>query len=482
VSGRFDVADHNLCESWINGKGSSCSSEQIDSIDPSTGAVFGSVNDGGREGVDDAVAAASRALDGPWRTMGAGRRRELLSAWAAQVAEVTDQLARLEGLEVGRPVTDARAINGLAPLFIEECGRLAETLSQSSDGTIYRPRGVVAAITPWNAPVLNVILRAAPSLATGNTLVLKPSELSPRSAVLLAQLATNAGVPPGVFNVVLGTGLSAGAPLAAHRDVAMVTFTGSTKTGQAIAREASVASLKPLMMECGGKSPQIVLPDMIDDPSLWAGVFTAAFWNTGQWCAAKSRLLVPKGRLSKAVEGLAEAAVSFRVGRPSDHATYLGPIASRRQLHQVEHYQARAREIAEVIALPCPRGDVDANGFYVTPEVVIRPPMNSAVVQEEVFGPLLTIHEYADLDEAVRLANATDYGLAASLWTSDHRVAERIADQIQAGLLTVLTSPSANTLLGGAGTFEPQKQSGYGVEGGLAGLRAYTAPQAISFR
>ncbi len=252
---------------------------------------------------------------------------------------------------------------------------------------------MIGAITPWNFPVANALVRAAPILAAGNCVVLKPSELSPRSAVLLAQLASEAGLPPGVFNVVVG-GPATGAALAVHPDVDMVTFTGSTRTGRAIARTAADLRLKPLLMECGGKSAQIVAPDMIDEGGIWPTIFWSAFWNTGQWCAARSRLLVPRGKLAQAVAGLSAAAEAWRIGDPSDPATTLGPLASPGQYRTVCAYRDLARQACEVVALPCAAGELDTRGFYVRPELVLNPPPGSPIQREETFGPLLVVQEY----------------------------------------------------------------------------------------
>ncbi|ATQ43354.1 aldehyde dehydrogenase family protein [Caulobacter mirabilis] len=471
----------DLSRGWIHGETRAFSDRTLVSVDPSTGETLGVFDDGGAPAVEAAVASARAAFRGGWGRMKGEDRAARLLAWAQRIAEESEQLARLETLEVGRPITDAKTLIAQAPLLIGYYAGLIPGLEDRSDGAVRRPRGVVGAITPWNFPTANVILRSAPILAAGNTLVLKPSELSPRSAVLLARLATEAGLPAGVFNVIPGTGRSTGAALVAHPDVDMVAFTGSTETGKAIIRASVEQALKPLTMECGGKSPQLVLPDMIGEDQIWSGVFAAAFWNTGQWCAARTRLLLPRGGAAAAVEGLRQAAAGWTIGDPRDPATTLGPVASRRQYETVQAFREIAREAGEVIALPCAFGDLNPAGFYVRPELVLEPPQDGALVQQEVFGPLLTIQEYADLDEAIRLADGSTYGLGATIWSADREAAETVAAGLDVGSVSVVAAPGARPGLALGAPFEPRKQSGFGIEGGPLGLAAFTAPQAIAY-
>ncbi|WEK00917.1 MAG: aldehyde dehydrogenase family protein [Candidatus Sphingomonas phytovorans] len=470
-----------LGHAWIQGETRVFGGDPVVSVNPATGDILGGFDEGGAQAIDTAVVAARSAFLGDWGRMGGAGRAGLLLAWAARIAEEVEQLAWLETLEVGRPTTDAKALIGQGPLLIGHYASMIPALEDRADGAARRARGVVGAITPWNFPVANVLIRAAPILAAGNTLVLKPSELSPRSAVLLAQLASEAGLPPGVFNVVPGTGHETGAALAAHPGVDMLAFTGSTRTGQAIIQASASRSLKPLMMECGGKSPQLVLPDMIDQPEIWPGVFAAAFWNTGQWCAARTRLLVPRGGLDAAVEGLRAAAADWPIGDPRDLATRLGPLASRKQYDTIQGFREIARQTARVVPLSAAPGGLPADGFYVAPELVLDAAQDNALVQQEVFGPLLTVQEYGDLDEAIRLADDGPYGLGATIWGADKEAAERIATGLCVGSVDVIVAAAARPGLALGTPFEPRKQSGFGVEGGLAGLAAFTAPQAITY-
>ncbi|MGH6615407.1 aldehyde dehydrogenase family protein [Sphingomonas sp.] len=471
----------SLGHAWIHGETRAFGGDPIVSVNPATGDVLGGFDDGGAEAVEAAVTAARSAFLGDWGRIGTADRAALLLGWAARIAEEVEQLAWLETLEVGRPIADAKALISQGPLLIGHYAGMIPALADRADGAVRRPRGVVGAITPWNFPTANVLIRAAPILAAGNTLVLKPSELSPRSAVLLAQLASEAGLPPGVFNVVPGAGHTTGAALAAHPGVDMIAFTGSTRTGQAIIQASASRSLKPLMMECGGKSPQLVLPDMIDQAEIWPGVFAAAFWNTGQWCAARTRLLVPKGGLDAAVEGLLAAASDWPIGDPRDPATRLGPLASRNQYDVVQRFREIARRTGRVVPLSEVPGGLSADGFYVAPELVLDTAQDGALVQQEIFGPVLTVQEYDDQDEAIRLAEDGPYGLGATVWGADRDAAERIAAGLSVGSLDVIVTPAARPGLALGTPFEPRKQSGFGIEGGLAGLAAFTAPQAITY-
>ncbi|QNQ10799.1 aldehyde dehydrogenase family protein [Sphingomonas alpina] len=470
-----------LGHAWIHGETRVFGGAPIVSINPATGAMLGGFDEGGAQAVDAAVTAARSAFLGDWGRISAADRAALLLGWAARIAEEVEQLAWLETLEVGRPTADAKALISQGPLLIGHYASMIPALEDRADGAVRRPRGVVGAITPWNFPTANVLIRAGPILAAGNTLVLKPSELSPRSAVLLAQLASEAGLPPGVFNVVPGSGQKTGAALAAHPGVDMIAFTGSTRTGQAIIQASASRSLKPLMMECGGKSPQFVLPDMIDQPEIWPGVFAAAFWNTGQWCAARTRLLVPKGGVEAAVEGLRAAAADWPIGDPRDPATRLGPLASRNQYEVVQRFREIALQTGRVVPLSDVPGDLRDDGFYAAPELVLDAPQDGALVQQEIFGPLLTVQEYGDADEAIRLADDSPYGLGATIWGADRDAAERIAAGLCVGSLDVIVTPAARPGLALGTPFEPRKQSGFGIEGGLAGLAAFTAPQAITY-
>jgi acyl-CoA reductase-like NAD-dependent aldehyde dehydrogenase len=344
-----------------------------------------------------------------------------------------------------------------------------------------RPRGVVLAITPWNVPVTNVLSRAAPALAAGNAVVVKPAENCPRSAVLLARLAAEAGLPDGVFNVVIGDGPNTGRLLASHDGIDMLAFTGSSATGREITRVAATRALKPALLECGGKSPTILLDDVFGPDQLWRAVFAATFWNTGQLCVARTRIILPRQRLEEATAGLLAAAAEWPCGDPFNPATRLGPLASPRQLATVRRFMEEADSAGRLIELRCPDSGVDPNGCYMQPHLVTGIDRSSRVWREEVFGPLAVLQPFDTVPEAVDLANDSHYGLAATVWTNRSREAYAVARSLEVGIVDILSSsdsvPGWSTLQ----YFEPRKQSGLGIDGGLQGLRAYTAAQSVSF-
>lgn len=465
----------------------------MDHRNPADDTSIGETELGGAAMVDVAVASARACFQKAWGKLGGQERRRLLLAFADRIAAHADQLTLLEMLEVGRPRADAAAINASAADLVRTYANMIEKvhgdLFRAEDrrlGVVWRrARGVVGAIVPWNVPVMNVLLRVAPALAAGNTIVVKPSENSPRSALLLARLASEAGIPDGAFNVVLGTGPQAGRALAAHPDVNLVVFTGSTRTGQAISQAAAQNSMKPVLLECGGKSPQVMLQDIFDDPDIWRFIFFSAFWNTGQWCVAKTRLILPRGRERQAIDGLRAAAAAWTVGDPAQAPTKLGPVASRAQLDRVQGYYDLARGLGDVVDLGCPRHACDPDGYYVAPSVVTGLAPGSQISREEVFGPLLTIEPFDDIDHAIALANDTSFGLSASVWTARSDLGYKLARGIEAGGVSVYASTAAAAQagpeLGTSRYFEPRKQSGQGVDGGLPGFLAYTSAQSVYF-
>ena len=483
----------SLRHSWINGRESESAAGHMGHRNPADDSSLGDTELGDATTVDAAVASARACFSKAWGRFSGAERRRMLLAFADKIAAHTEQLTLLETLEVGRPRADAAALNATAAELVRNYANMIEKIhgdlfraEESRLGVVWRrPRGVVGAIVPWNVPVMNVLLRVAPALAAGNTIVVKPSENSPRSALLLARLASEAGIPDGAFNVVLGTGPEAGRALAEHANVNLITFTGSTRTGQAISQAAAQNTLKPVLLECGGKSPQVMLDDMFEDPAVWRFIFFSAFWNTGQWCVAKTRLILPRGREQQAVEGLRAAAAAWTVGDPAAAETRLGPVASRAQLDRVQGYFDLARGLGEVVDLGCPRHACDPHGYFVSPSVVTGLDTGTAISREEVFGPLLTIESFDDIDHAIALANDTQFGLSASIWTARSDLGYKLARGIDAGGVSVYASVAAAAQggpeLGTSRYFEPRKQSGYGVEGGSPGFLAYTSAQSVAF-
>ena len=477
-----------LRHSWIDGRAYPAGGTGLAHVDPRNGRSTGETDDAREDCIDAAVVSACRGFD-RWRALTIPEQQRLLNAFANRVEAEVDTIAALEALEVGRPISDTIPLVKSQAEFVRLQARLADALACDVVGADdqrlslvwRRPRGVVLAITPWNVPVANVLTRVGPALAAGNSIIVKPSETCPRSAVLLARIASEAGLPDGVFNVVLGDGQHTGAVLAAHDDVKLVSFTGSSATGREIVQSAARRSMKPVLLECGGKSPSIVLDDVCGSRQLWRAIFESAFWNSGQICTARTRLIVPRARIDEAIEGLALAASDWPCGDPFNPATRLGPLASPRQLATVERYLDEARSVGSLVELPCPDTGVTTAGCFVQPQIATCIPSSSAVWKEEVFGPVTILQPFDDLAEAVTLANDTEYGLAAAVWTNRSSDAYRLARSIEAGLIEVCSSASATPGWSTLQYFEPFKQSGLGIDGGLEGLKAYTRPQSVSF-
>lgn len=477
-----------LRHSWIDGASRASGEPSIRLFDPSTCEPTGEGDNAGADIVDDAVASARRSF-ATWGRLPGHERQQMLNAFAEKVGAEAATLSGLEAIEVGRPVSDGEAIVQGAASFLRQTasmidhvgGDVASADDRRTSLVWRRPRGVVAAITPWNVPSMNVLARVAPALAAGNTIVVKPSENCPRSAVLLARLASEAGLPDGVFNVVLGDGPTAGRHLAAHDGIDMVAFTGSTTTGLEVTRLSASRSLKPVLLECGGKSPLILLDDVEGTDALWQSLFHSAYWNTGQWCIARSRIILPRARIEEALAGLADAAALWPCGDPFRPETRLGPLANRRQLANAERYLADARRVAAVTEFPVPDSGRDARGCYALPAIAVDMPLASSVWREEIFGPLAVLQPFDTVEQAIDLANDSSYGLAATVVTNRTDLAFRLGRSIEAGMVDICATPDSAPGWSTLQYFEPVKQSGLGIDSGLQGLLAYTTAQTVSF-
>ncbi len=454
--------------------------------DPATGNVIAHVAEGDAADIDQAVRAARKAFEeGPWHKMSPSDRGKLLWKLADLLEQHLEEFAQLESLDNGKPLSVARAAD--VPLAVDLFRYMAgwatkvegSTISMSAPGryhayTLREPVGVVGQIIPWNFPLLMAAWKLGPALATGCTVVLKPAEQTPLSALRLGELIQQAGYPDGVVNVVPGFGETAGAALAAHDDVDKVAFTGSTEVGKIILKAAS-GNLKKVSLELGGKSPNIVLPDADVDTAI-PGAAHAIFFNHGQCCVAGSRLYVHKSQFDKVVEGVAEHAKKIKLGPGFDPQTQMGPLVSDEQLQRVTGFlELGNKEGARALAGGKRRGD---QGYFVEPTVLVDTKEGMKVVDEEIFGPVVTAMPYDDVSEIVTRANNTMYGLAAAVWTRDVSRAHSLASKLKAGTVWV----NCYNIFDAALPFGGYKQSGWGREMGKEALELYTEVKAVCVR
>lgn len=457
-------------------------SAQLDVFDPSFDRVVGQVALGTAQDIDHAVDSARAALAGPWGAMTAHDRGQLLWKLADAIEENKQIFGELDAIDNGKPMHVARDVDAVYsarhfryfagwPSKIE--GR---TIPVSSPGkmnfTIVEPVGVCGLITPWNYPTLMIAWKLAPALAAGNTIVLKPAEQTPLSALYLADLALKVGFPAGVLNVVPGLGRDAGAALAAHPGVDKVGFTGSTETGRRIV-ESSIGNLKKVSLELGGKAANILFSDANLDKAI-AGSFWALFGNNGQSCTAGARLFVHHSIKDQVVERLGEMASSLSVGPGMDSKPHdLGPVISRPQMEKVLGYiKAGRAQGAEVIAGGAQQGE---DGYFVAPTVLQSVTDDMTIAREEIFGPVLSVLDFDDEDEVIARANDTEFGLAAGGWTQDVSRTMRLANKLQAGTLWLNTWGDTDA----ASPFGGMKQSGYGREMGAEAISLYSQTKSV---
>lgn len=449
---------------------------------PATGAALAEFPDCTGADIDAAVVAARAAFRSSWRMCPPENRKALLARVAAGMRAASAELALLDSLEMGMPISMSLAQVGSAADFLMYYAELADKIFGEvapADPrnilamTYPEARGVIGVISPWNYPLLTAISAIAPALAAGNTVVVKPSETAPSSVLMLARIACAAGLPAGVLNVVPGRGTSAGAALASHMDVDKIHFTGSTAVARRLMVYSGESNGKPVMLEAGGKSPQIVFEDALDLAGLGASLARAAFINTGQLCVARTRLIVHESVAGLVLDALREQTQQlFTSGDPLDEAVTYGPLASRKQFERVRAYlDLGAQEGAELRTLNT-AGVLPPCSYFVRPALFVNARSEMRVAQEEIFGPVITVLTFRTESEAVRLANDVSYGLAATVWTRDLARARRLARDLQAGRVEIRTdgAPGASVA---AFSAEPFGGSGHGVLGGVRGLDPY---------
>ena len=472
----------------INGKWvESASGKTFPTYDPSTGEVLAKVAEGDREDIDRAVKAARAAFEtGPWSRLTASERGRLVWKLADLIEQHLEEFAELESLDNGKPLKVARAAD--VPLAVDLFRYMAGWATKIEGSTIpisvpytpgakylayslREPVGVVGQIIPWNFPLLMAAWKLGPALATGCTVVIKPAEQTPLSCLLLGELVQEAGIPDGVVNIVPGYGETAGAALAAHPDVDKVAFTGSTEVGKLILQAAS-GNLKKVSLELGGKSPNVVFGD-VDLDSAIAGSASAIFFNHGQCCCAGSRLYVENDIFDKVVEGVSARADKIRVGPGMESSTDMGPLVSEEQLNRVCGFlESGLSDGAKAVTGGKRHGD---KGYFVKPTVLVNTNDKMKVVQEEIFGPVVTAIPFKDPNELVTKANDSVYGLAAGIWTRDIQKAHRLASQLRAGTVWI----NCYNIFDAALPFGGYKQSGWGREMGKDVLELYTEVKAV---
>jgi betaine-aldehyde dehydrogenase len=466
---------------WVDAE----SGKTFSTPNPSTGATLAEVAEADKADVDKAVAAARRAFDGKWSKVSARERGRLLYKLSQLIESRAQQLAELETADNGKPIRESLYVD--LPQVVENFEYFAgwatkiegETIpvpGQMFNYTLREPLGVCGQIIPWNFPLLMAAWKLAPALAAGNTIVLKPAEQTPVTAMELGKLILEAGFPEGVVNIVPGYGETAGAALASHPDIDKIAFTGSTEVGKIIARTAA-DNLTKVSLELGGKAPNIVFSDA-DMEQAVNGAMMGIFFNQGQVCCAGSRLFLHEDVKDEFLERFREKAQRVKVGDPLDKTTQMGPQVSEEQLNRIKGYVDIAKEEgATVLTGGCPpqlEGDFQ-KGFFFQPTIFTEVQNKMRVAQEEIFGPVTSVITFSDEEDLIRQANETIYGLSAGIWTKDITRAHKFAKAVRAGTVWINTFNMFNA----ASPFGGYKQSGYGREMGKHALELYTHVKSV---
>jgi len=454
--------------------------EWFDDVNPATGEIIARVARGRDADVDRAVKAAREAFErGPWAKLDGTDRARLLWALGDKVRAAADELAELETRDSGKPIRDTKGVD--LPM-VADClqyfsgwankiyGDTVPVRGPFLNYTRREPVGVVGAIIPWNFPILMAVWKIAPALAAGNTVVLKPSRETPLTALRLGELALEAGFPPGVLNVLTGLGNEAGMALVRHPGVDKIAFTGGTGTGKEVMREAA-ATLKRVSLELGGKSPNLIFADADPDKAA-RGALAGIFYNQGEVCTAGSRLLVEASAHDAIVERLVEGAKRWPVGDPMDAKTRVGPMVSKSHLDSVMRYVEIGKQEAR---LATGGARVGERGYFVQPTIFDRVAPDATIAREEIFGPVLSVIPFKDLEEAVALANDSEYGLCAGVFTKDVGRAHAVAHRLKAGTVWINTY----NVFDSASPFGGTKQSGFGREMGYEAIELYTELKSV---
>lgn len=482
------MAEDQICTSWINGKpvAPSASTDYLPIIDPADETEVGRLAIADSDEVNLAVEAARASFDqGTWRHLGHEKRKQILHRFADLIDEHAEELVRLEVTHTGLPIHFVRQMH--LPRAAENLRFFSEFVSQSpgqvysqSDGyithVVREPVGVCALIGPWNMPLGLSLMKVAASLAFGNSCVLKPSEFTPLSFGLLMELTNQAGLPPGVLNLVNGPGHITGQSLVSHPDVDVISFTGGTETGRRIGALAG-GNLKAMSMELGGKSANIVFDDA-DLQAAVEGALIAAFANNGQACLAGSRLLLHERIADAFLADFVAKAEAIKIGDPKDNETRLGPLQSKRHMEHVLRYVDVAKCDGARILTGGGRAAGFENGYYINPIVAEVASNQARICQEEVFGPFVSVIRFKDLDEAVAIANESEFGLVGYVWTQDIGRAQSVSQRVKAGVMWVNTSMQRDL----RAPFGGYKNSGIGREGGEACARLYSEEKTITYK
>ena len=477
----FENPKHGTQDLLIDGKRvPTLSGRYFDTLNPATEEVIARVAEAGAPDVDAAVRSSRKALEGEWGRMRAADRGGLLLKFAEAIRQAQDELVEMESLDSGKPVSAIRRQD--LPAVLDTLtyyagwadkinGQVVPVRNDALTYTVREPVGVVAAIVPWNFPLMIGMWKIAPALACGCTVVLKPAEITPLTALRIGELALQAGIPAGVLNVIPGFGNTAGQSLVDHPDVDKVTFTGSPAVGRQILRSAA-GNLKRVTLELGGKSANIIFADADLDAAAKAAS-SGIFFNSGQVCSAGSRILVQEDVHDEIVERMAARARSIRLGDPSDSSTAMGPLVSQAQMRRVLDYiDIGRREGARLVAGGDRRGNT---GYFVNPTVFAGVRHEMRISQEEIFGPVAAVIPFKDEEDALRIANGTVYSLAAGVWSNDISRVHRLVRALKAGTVWVNTFGPTDVRLPWGGA----RDSGFGREHGDAALENFTEPKAV---